>query len=116
MKSAPELTGKILTPARIELAGPTMCGKSTFMKYLVQYRDIVFDKPFMRIIYVAPDNGTESHFKFIQELEKACDFIEIIRGNLPSLESLQGNDDHTLLLVDDFSMSLLSSKSYLEIF
>ena len=36
--------GKIMTPSRMLICGPTMAGKSTFALELIRHRDVVYDK------------------------------------------------------------------------
>ncbi len=60
--------GKIVTPSRMLVAGPTLCGKSTFALEKIKHRDQVYDKPFERILYALPDDSIHLYQPFLETL------------------------------------------------
>lgn len=81
----------IHTPATVLIAGPSMSGKSTFIRDLIKHKDAIFHPVPERIIY---------SYKCYQPIFQEMDNVEFIEGidNLP-IHTPQTKP--TLLVVDD---------------
>ncbi len=107
--------GKIMTPSRMLVCGPTMAGKSTFALELIRHRHIVYDKDFERIIYALPEDSMHLHQVFLETLRNIYPKIEIVEG-LPNINELHLKDDNVpkLLIIDDMMQGTFGSKSMLD--
>ncbi len=107
--------GKIMTPSRMLICGPTMAGKSTFALELIKNRHVVYDKDFERIIYALPEDSIHLHQTFLERLRTLYPNIEIVEG-LPNINDLHLKDDKIskLLIIDDMMQSTFSSKTMLD--
>ena len=72
---------------RMQITGPTMSGKSTFVLRLIQNREKVFKSDFKRIIYCCP-SATYKSVQYVTELKSHCHFLEVKYG-LPDIAHLQ---------------------------
>jgi septin family protein len=74
---------------KMQITGPSMSGKSTFISKLLKHRALIFKQRFRRIIYCYPDDErTSMTHNYIHELQGSCGGLEVMQG-LPSLEQLQ---------------------------
>ncbi len=108
---------KIHCPSRMVVAGPSMIGKSQFALKLVKFRNFVYNEKFDRILYAFPESSLHLHQPFINDLRKACDFIEIIEG-LPDIDALSlatERTTHKLLIIDDLMTQVFTSKGILDL-
>ncbi len=114
--SVSKLFGKIITPSRMLICGPTMAGKSTFALELIKHRTVVYDKDFERIIYALPEDSIHLHQKFLESLRQVYPSIEIVEG-LPNINELHLKEDKEakLLIIDDMMQSTFASKSMLDL-
>ncbi len=114
--TVPTNFGKIITPSRMLICGPTMAGKSTFALELIKHRKIVYDKDFERIIYALPEDSMHLHQTFLETLKNVYPEIEIVEG-LPNINELHLKDDKTpkLLIIDDMMNRTFGSKSMLDL-
>ncbi len=108
--------GKIITPSRMLVAGPTLCGKSTFACAIIQHREKIYDKPFERIIYALPEDSVHLHQEFLENLKKVYENIEIVEG-FPNVAELHIKEDKTakLLVIDDMMQRVFSSQTILDL-
>ena len=108
--------GKIVTPSRMLICGPTMCGKSTFISQVIKFRHEIYDKPFERIIYALPEDSMHLHQPFLERLRETFLNIEIIEG-LPNITDLHIKEDKTakLLIIDDMMQGAFRSQAMLEL-
>ena len=108
--------GKIMTPSRMLICGPTMAGKSTFALELIKNRAQVYDKTFERIIYALPEDSIHLHQTFLETLRTVYPQIEIVEG-LPNIQELHLKDDNVpkLLVIDDMMQNTFGSKSMLDL-
>ena len=108
--------GKIITPSRMLVAGPTLCGKSTFALNIIKFREQVYDKPFERIIYALPEDSVHLHQDFLNNLRQIYDPIEIIEG-FPNITDLHLKEDKSskLLIIDDMMQSAFGSQAILDL-
>ncbi len=108
--------GKIITPSRMLVAGPTLCGKSTFALQIIKYREKIYDKPFDRIIYALPEDSVHLHQAFLADLKKVYESIEIVEG-FPSITDLHIKEDKSakLLVIDDMMQSAFASQALLDL-
>ncbi len=108
--------GKIITPSRMLICGPTMAGKSTFALELIKHRNVVYDKDFERIIYALPEDSIHLHQSFLENLRTIYPQIEIVEG-LPNINELHLKEDNSpkLLIIDDMMQGTFASKSMLDL-
>ncbi len=108
--------GKIVTPSRMLVAGPTLCGKSTFALNVIKYREQVYDKPFERIIYALPEDSVHLHQDFLNNLRNIYEKIEIVEG-FPNISDLHIKEDKSakLLIIDDMMQSAFGSQAILDL-
>ncbi len=108
--------GKIITPSRMLICGPTMSGKSTFALELIRNRSVVYDKTFERIIYALPEDSIHLHQAFIESLKNIYPAIEIVEG-LPNINELHIKDDKVakLLIIDDMMQATFGSRNMLDL-
>ena len=108
--------GKIITPSRMLVAGPTLCGKYTFALEIIKYREKIYDKPFDRIIYALPEDSVHLHQAFLEQLKKVYENIEIVEG-FPNITELHLKEDKTakLLIIDDMMQSVFGSQPMLDL-
>ncbi len=85
------------------VAGPTGCGKSTFVKKLIKYKDIMMDPTPSRIVW---HYGEYQHM--FDELQSLVEFKE----GLPDIEHFEGSEP-TLLVLDDLMQETDESVSKL---
>lgn len=106
-----------LLPQRQLCCGPSMSGKSTYMKNLIKYKNQIFDQKFSRIIYSCPDSLVESNKNYCDELKSIFPNVEFING-IPTVDSLQLRTDkeHKLILIDDQFDQACNSKTIYDIF
>ncbi len=108
--------GKIATPSRMVIAGPSMTGKSQFILMLMKNREIIYDANFSRIIYCIPRNSMHLHQGYLEEMKKYCSHLEVIEG-LPDLTELRILEDKTpkIIFVDDQMDQFLASPKMLDL-
>ncbi len=108
--------GKIITPSRMLISGPTMSGKSTFALELIKHRQVIYDNDFERIIYALPEDSIHLHHQFLEMVKTVYPPIEIVEG-LPNINELHLKDDKSpkLLIIDDMMQSTFASKSMLDL-
>ena len=99
---------KIVTPSRLLVAGPSLAGKSTFLKKLVEFREEIYDQQFQRIIYCSPHCWTQN--EYLESLRKQFPNLEL-SSELPCLDALNIIIDgtHKLILIDDFMLAFNQS-------
>lgn len=108
--------GKIKTPSRMIIAGPTMSGKSLFALHLVLHQDAVYDTLFKRVLYCLPQDNIHVHSAFIEKLKSAYPGVEIVEG-LPDVQELNLTVDNQskLLIIDDQITKVLGSAAMLQV-
>jgi hypothetical protein len=84
---------------RMQVTGPSMSGKSSFIANLIKFRDQVFKSDFTRIVYCCPSRTYKS-ITYIEQLKEYCPFLEVTYG-LPNVGELQAGDQ-TLVSVHIF--------------
>lgn len=96
-------------PSNIVISGPTSSGKSTFLKRLIHFRDIMFSKSFARILYCY---GTW------QPLFNDMYNVEFISGLPENLENINSDtrESHMLLILDDLMVDVSKSDSIQTLF
>ena len=108
---------KIQVPFTMCISGPTMSGKSSLIKKLIQHRDLMFTETFHRIVYCTPDSlGLRSNTYF-DELKSLFPTIELVHG-LPSISKLSldiNNSLASLIIVDDLMTEFLDSSEMLSL-
>ena len=108
----PELEPNITVPCRLGIFGPSQCGKSTFVKQLLKYRDVCFSRQFDQVYYCMPESGSVNKQSFLQELRDVCPTIMVFHG-IPSFrqEMLVDGKEDKLVILDDLSAGLLNEKA-----
>lgn len=108
---------KIQCPARIQISGPTLVGKSEFIAKLVQWRDHVFSVPFQRILYFLPEDGVHARTEYLLRLRNYFPPLDIREG-LPELKKLPFLHDRqpSLVILEDLADEMLNSADMLGLF
>lgn len=83
-------------PSSMLLCGPSHCGKTTWIRRLLQNLDNMFDTPIEKVVYCY--SQMQSAYEDMQNLPINIDFIEGFPQDLP--EMMQ-SDKACLLIVDD---------------
>jgi len=120
--AAADPSWRIMTPAQLQLVGPSQCGKSTFLKKLLGPDGAdVFDINFKQIWYASPGADTVDA-AYVNELREVCDKAgKSLRtsADLPTVGRVKGAypQDDVLVVLDDVtcfkkSDSLSSLSSY----
>lgn len=91
-------------PTSIILVGPSMCGKTTFIKNFIEQREFIIDGNINKIYYCCPNQNYAP-----DEITSIKD-VEIIQG-LPDVQDIEKD---SLLILDDFLLHL--DKRVAEIF
>ena len=95
---------RFICPCRILLSGSTNCGKSFFVKRLIEHRDKLFScKEFERVLFVIPENTRHQRSEYLDSLEEVCDGLEVIQGFPDNLSKLNliGDESPKLIVIDD---------------
>ena len=108
---------QIKLPFRGLIGGPSSSGKTYFIFRLLSQRASLFAEQFTKIIYCYPhhDFVTQKDREFFQKLELNVPGIEIT-SELPSVQSLQTNQGHTLLILEDMMQELISSAAHMKLY
>ena len=62
--------GRFSNPCRVMVCGPSQSGKSTFIRQVVKFRDLLFETPFDRIVYsYAEMDASEHRMQLVQSLQ-----------------------------------------------
>lgn len=92
------------SPVSFILVGPSMCGKTTFIKNLIKQRESIINSKIEKIYYCCPNKNYAPYE--ITSIEN----VELIQG-LPEIEDIEQS---SLLILDDFLLHL--DKKIAEIF
>ena len=108
----PELEPNITVPCRLGIFGPSQCGKSTFIKQLLKYRNVCFSGSFDQVYYCMPESGSINKQSFLEELKEVCPHIIPLNG-IPNFreEMLVDGKEDKLVILDDLSAGLLNEKA-----
>jgi pantothenate kinase-related protein Tda10 len=90
-------------PFILGIAGPTLCGKSTFILNLLQHRESLMTTKFSRIIYRLPtsDLHSEKRQEYLARLRAAIPGIEIETG-LPKASDIRFNNLPKLVILGKY--------------
>jgi hypothetical protein len=91
-------------PAGIHIVGPTMSGKSTLTRRLLNNRDELFIKPFDRVVYAY--GVLQDNFK---EITGNIEFIHGISAMLED-ENFFDSNENNLLVIDDLMDEIADSR------
>lgn len=93
---------------KMQITGPSLSGKSTFILHLIRHREVVFQTDFKRIVYCYPEDERAAETNaYIQTLKEAFPRLEVMKG-LPNLNILR-TGEHTLVsLLINYSSSFSS--------
>lgn len=94
---------KFRCPAGIHIVGPTMSGKSTLTRRLLNNRDEMFIKPFDRVIYAY--SVLQDGF---QEISGNIEFIQGVSAMLED-ENFFDSKENNLLVLDDLMDEIASN-------
>jgi len=78
--------------SRVVVAGPSSCGKTEFVKKVIDFRKSVFSEP--------PPDHVVYVYKFAQKFFESYDFVEFTTEIPQTLDPEQ----HTLLIIDDVAL------------
>ena len=65
-------------PSSVMIAGPSQCGKTTFTKLLLQYADVLFERPIRKIVYCY-----RQWQECFQDMASQITFVEGIPEDIP---------------------------------
>jgi AAA+ ATPase superfamily predicted ATPase len=103
-------------PARILIAGSTLCGKTSLIVHILKHRKKLFDSEFGRIIYCY-NPSVEMTSQLENDLKSASPTIEFLQEAIPDQKALRADtDQHSLIIFDDQYSTLLSQKDSLDLF
>ena len=91
------MTLKLKHPFTLNVAGPSCCGKSTFVIRLLECREQLYDIAFDNIVWCHSENNAPHHLKSVS-------FVKVI----PDFENPENIP--TLIMLDDFMDSAYSTK------
>ena len=77
------------------IAGPSQCGKTTFTKLLLQYADVLFERPIRKIVYCYGQWQ-----ECFQDMASQITFVEGIPEDIPALFPMGCRPG--ILVLDDF--------------
>ena len=108
--------GKIICPSRLLVCGPSLSGKSTFVKLLLEHREKIYDSDFTRVIYCSPHCLTGAQDVYVNALRTHFPDVEL-SSDLPNVIDLNLSADghHKLIIVDDFIHRFNSSNAAFEL-
>lgn len=97
------------SPCTISISGATSSGKTSFVKKLIEYKDIVFQNPPEKIIYCY---GTW------QPLFNDMESVDFRQGLSIDANSLNECDDcpHTLMVLDDLMQQVVENNEVQQLF
>lgn len=93
------------TPTTFLLAGPSQCGKSTWIRQLIESKDVMFTQPPKKVIYA---------YSAWQPMFEEMKGVEFHKG-LPTCEEMESWSD-LLLVLDDVMQAACLSEEVLSLF
>ena len=101
---------RIICPSRLLITGPSLSGKSTFIKLLLQHRENIYDSQFTRVIYCSPHCFSGALDAYLSSLRSHFPDLEL-SSELPNVVDLNLSADgyHKLILIDDFMLRFNNS-------
>jgi hypothetical protein len=84
------------------------CGKTSWISKLLKHRDVMFDRPFVKIVFAISEKSNitkEMHTQLLQDVPN----IELIRG-LPDFDELSHLHGNKLVILDDHILTLINSE------
>lgn len=93
------------TPTTFLLAGPSQCGKSTWIRQLIESKDVMFTQPPKKVIYA---------YSAWQPMFEEMKGVEFLKG-LPTYEEMESWSD-LLLVLDDVMQAACLSEEVLSLF
>ena len=108
--------GKIVTPSRMLICGPSMSGKSTFVHHVIKFREHIYDQTFEKIFYALPEASSHLHQEYLQNLRLVYPDIQIVEG-LPNISELNIREDKSpkLLVIEDMMQGAFGSQMILDL-
>lgn len=107
--------GRFEAPFRIQITGPSQCGKSLLIKQMLTYRLKIFSLVFQQIFFCLPEKTAQANKNYLRELKKIVPDI-IIVTNFPNFEELglfRDPEAHQLLIIEDFMVETSKSNELL---
>jgi hypothetical protein len=102
-------------PVRLIIAGPTSVGKSEMVYKLIEFRALMFDKPFQSIFYYHAANMSTKDELFMSRLRNICSDIVIDEG-LPNFEEISYYKGDKLVIIDDQILSIVNNADFFNAF
>ena len=108
--------GKIICPSRLMVCGPSMSGKSFFLRRVIEFREDIYDASFSRIIYASPNCLSGTQHEYVDALKEHFPQLELT-SDLPNVNTLDLTSDnsHKLLIIDDMCHQFNNSKNALKL-
>jgi hypothetical protein len=80
---------RIITPSRILISGPSLCGKSNLILKLIEGRNEIFSSKFHRIIYAFPEHSVHLRTPYLTELNQVSGGLLELHEGMPILRDLR---------------------------
>ena len=91
------------------IAGPSQCGKTTFTKLLLQYADVLFERPIRKIVYCYGQWQ-----ECFQDMASQITFVEGIPEDIPALFPMGCRPG--ILVLDDLMRNCSEDERILDLF
>ena len=96
-------------PSSVIIAGPSQCGKTTFTKLLLQYADVLFERPIRKIVYCYGQWQ-----ECFQDMASQITFVEGIPEDIPALFPMGCRPG--ILVLDDLMRNCSEDERILDLF
>ena len=96
-------------PSSVMIAGPSQCGKTTFTKLLLQYADVLFERPIRKIVYCYGQWQ-----ECFQDMASQITFVEGIPEDIPALFPMGCRPG--ILVLDDLMRNCSEDERILDLF
>ncbi len=93
---------RLKSGSSMQIVGPSQSGKTFLALKIAQDRNLVYDKPHNNVVFVF--NNYQETFDIVKEKDKTIIFTD----DFDELEKLLSKNTYTLVIIDDFLLSLQS--------
>lgn len=94
---------RLKSGSSMQIVGPSQSGKTFLALQIAQQRNLVYDKKHCSVVFVY--NNYQEKFDLVKENDNNIIFTD----NFDELEKLLSKDTFTLVIIDDFLLSLQSN-------
>lgn len=109
---------KFHPPVRILVSSASQTGKTEKLILFLKHREILFSKPFARVVFFTP-TSVPLTYSVEMRLKEACSIIEFEQDIAPNMDFTRYNTyhgQHSLFVFDDLSAQIVNSKTMLHFF